>query len=186
MSVKPLLAAGLTTLALFCAAGAAQADPATRTVADLASRACIPALREHELKPEMIWPEVQPVSADNIKVLKFTDGGRYWSTRADDDIVFLELVGNRCRVFTSKLGSAAFLPVLEEGLTDAFHKPVQLSDNPHSQKAGVRVRAYSVHIDGEEDAKVVVSYPTEGVAPDDRIILINVVVTRSQMVEKQH
>jgi len=183
MKIMPF-AAGLSALAVLFA-GAAQADPATRTVADLASRACIPALREHELKAEMIWPEVQPVSADNIKVLKFTDGGRYWATKADDDIVFLELVGNRCKVFTSKLGSAAFLPVLEDGLSDAFNKPVQLSDNPHSQKAGVRVRAYSVHIDGEEDAKVVVSYPTEGVAPDDRIILISIVVTRSQMVEKQ-
>jgi hypothetical protein len=177
-------AAGLGVLAVLFAAGAAQADPATRTVADLASRACIPALREHELKPEMIWPEVEPVSAENIKILKFSDGGRYWATKADDDIVFLELVGNRCRVFTSKLGSAAFLPVLEDGLNDAFNKPVQVSDTPHSTKAGVRVRAYSVHIDGEEDAKVVVSYPIDGVAPDDRIILISVIVTHTKLVDK--
>jgi hypothetical protein len=184
MTFKPF-AAGLGALTLLLASGSARADSAIRTVADLTASTCIPALRAHELKPEMMWPELQPVSADNLKTLNFKDGGRYWATKSDEgEIVFMELVENRCKVFTSKLGSAAFLPELEERLSDAFSKPVQLSDKVHPTDSTLRIRVYDLHIDGEEGARIGVTYPTDATPEKGRMFYVTVVLTETKLVDK--
>ncbi len=172
-----LAIAFLALAGVLACAPAASADPAMRIVGDLAARTCIPAEIKHDLSADLLPEGLDPLTDADLKGLNFTDGGRYWLYRADDDKVFVEVVDNKCRVFTATTGSADFLKTLEESITDAYDKPVQLSDKAHSSNPTLRIRVYQVHVDG---AVVAVTYPTDATPAKDRMFYVVVQATKDQ------